>query len=293
MSSLQPGVNVITVTATDGSGNAAKDVVRVSYERGLPTISITSPTTAATYTTSSSNVALTGVASDDSGIARVAWSTDTGQVGTAIGTTAWSIPAITVSLGTTVVTVTAYDNSGNASSVTLSIVYADTSKPAVKVYMPTTAASMTTSAALLTLAGTATDNVGVTQVTWATDRGASGTAFGGASWSTPELTADHRDHGRHHHGPRRGREQWRGDLHGDVHGEGVFAAQGQPVCTCDDSVVERDQLGLRGRNHELDRIPIRQRDDLADRDASSEPGRRAVLVRGAGAELDVDAVHEE
>jgi hypothetical protein len=184
---LLPGVNVITVTAVDASGNASSDVARVSYERGLPSISLTSPTTAATYATSSSNVALTGVASDDSGVARVRWSTDKGQTGDAIGTTSWSIPAITVALGTTVVTVTAYDNSGNTASVTLAIVYADTSKPTVKIYTPTTAASFSTAKASVTVAGTALDNLGVTQVTWSTDRGANGTAFGTNSWSTPSI----------------------------------------------------------------------------------------------------------
>jgi hypothetical protein len=184
---LQPGVNVLTVTAVDASGNSSTDAVRIAYERGLPSLSLTSPTTAATYTTSSSSVALTGVASDDNGIARVRWSTDKGQVGDAIGTTAWSIPSVTVTYGTTVVTVTAYDNSGNTSSLTLSIVYADTTKPVVKIYTPTTAGSMTTSMSSVTVAGTATDNVGVTQVTWATDRGVTGAAFGAASWSTPSI----------------------------------------------------------------------------------------------------------
>jgi hypothetical protein len=178
---------VITVTAVDASGNKSSDVVRLSYERGVPKISLTSPTTAATYTTSSSSVSLTGVASDDTGISRVKWSTDKGQVGDAVGTTAWSIPAVTVALGTTNVTVTAYDNSGNTSSVTLAIVYTDSSKPVVKIYTPTTASSLTTSGASLTVAGTATDGVGVTEVTWATDRGASGSAFGIGSWSTPSL----------------------------------------------------------------------------------------------------------
>jgi predicted xylose isomerase-like sugar epimerase len=184
---LQPGVNVFTVTAMDAAGNSSTGAVRITLESGAPTISLTSPTTAATYTTSSSSVALTGVASDASGIARVKWSTDKGQVGDAIGTTSWSIPAVTVASGTTTVTVTAYDNSGSASSVTLSIVYADSSKPSVKIYMPTTASTLSTSASTLTIAGTATDNLGVTAVTWATNNGMGGAAFGTASWTTPSL----------------------------------------------------------------------------------------------------------
>ena len=184
---LQAGVNVLTVTAADAAGNTATAVTRITYDRGLPTMFLTSPTTAATYTTSSSDITLAGTAADDSGISRVTWSTDKGQMGDAVGTTAWTIPSITVPLGTTVVTVTAHDHSGNASSLSLSVVNVDTVKPAVKIYTPTTASAMTTAASTVTLAGTATDNVGVTQVTWATDRGATGTAFGTASWSTGSI----------------------------------------------------------------------------------------------------------
>jgi hypothetical protein len=186
---LQLGVNTITVTATDAAGNSATDVLRVTFEQGLPKIALTSPTQLSTYTTSSPNLALTGVASDNGGsITRVKWSTDKGQSGDAVGTTSWSIPVVSVPMGTTVVTVTAYDNTGNTASLALTVIYGDTSKPAVKIYTPTTAASLTTSSTSVTIAGTAIDNVGVTKVTWATDRGASGTAFGQASWSTPSIS---------------------------------------------------------------------------------------------------------
>ncbi|HET9266690.1 MAG TPA: Ig-like domain-containing protein, partial [Vicinamibacterales bacterium] len=185
---LQLGVNMITVTATDAAGNSASDVIRVTYELGLPKIALTSPTQLSTYATSSPNVALTGVASDNGGsITGVKWSTDKGQSGDAVGTTSWSIPLVTVPMGTTVVTVTAYDNAGNAASVKLSVVYGDTSKPTVKIYTPTTASSLTTFTSSVTIAGTALDNVGVTQVMWSTDRGATGTAFGIGSWSTPSI----------------------------------------------------------------------------------------------------------
>jgi hypothetical protein len=185
---LQLGVNTITVTATDAAGNSASDVIRVTYEAGLPKIALTSPTQLSTYTTSSPNVALTGVASDNGGsITRVRWSTDKGQSGDAVGTTSWSIPLLAVPMGTTVVTVTAYDNAGNTASVTLSLIYGDTSKPTVKIYTPTTASSLTTEASSVTIAGTALDNVRVTQVEWATDRGAIGATFGTGSWSTPSI----------------------------------------------------------------------------------------------------------
>jgi hypothetical protein len=184
---LQAGVNVITVTASDASGNTASAVTRVSYDRGVPRIALTSPTTAASYATSSSNVSLTGIASDDGSIVRVKWNTDKGQSGDAVGTTSWSVPSLTVGFGTTNVTVTAYDNAGNASSVTLGVAYADTSKPALKVYVPTTTTSYQTWAPGVTVAGTAVDNIGVVEVKWSTDKGVAGTAFGTSSWTTPAM----------------------------------------------------------------------------------------------------------
>ena len=96
---LQPGVNVITVTARDAA--ATRRPTWSHHLRAWPADDRAhEPDHVATYTTSSSTVALTGVASDDSGIARVTWSTDKGQVGDATGTTAWSIPAVTLQLGT-------------------------------------------------------------------------------------------------------------------------------------------------------------------------------------------------
>src|SRR5207253_1360408 len=44
-------------------------------------------------------------------------------------------------------------------------------------------ATYTTSSSPLTLGGTASDNIGVTQVTWANSRGGSGTATGTTSWT--------------------------------------------------------------------------------------------------------------
>ena len=184
---LQAGVNVITVTASDASGNTASAVTRVSYDRGVPRIALTSPTTAASYATSSSNVSLTGVASDDGSIVRVKWSTDKGQSGDAVGTTSWSVPSLTVGFGTTNVTVTAYDNAGNASSVSLGVTYGDTSKPNLKVYVPTTTSSYQTRAPGVTVAGTAVDNIGVVEVKWSTDKGVAGTAYGTSTWTTPAM----------------------------------------------------------------------------------------------------------
>jgi Domain of unknown function (DUF1929)/Bacterial Ig domain len=64
----------------------------------------------------------------------------------------------------------------------------DTTPPTVAITAPTTGATYTTTSPSVTLGGTAADNVGVTQVSWSSDRGGSGIASGTTSWSTGAVT---------------------------------------------------------------------------------------------------------
>jgi alpha-tubulin suppressor-like RCC1 family protein len=59
----------------------------------------------------------------------------------------------------------------------------DTIQPSVAITSPTSSSTHSTSNGSLNLAGSASDNVGVTQVTWGNDRGGSGTASGLNNWS--------------------------------------------------------------------------------------------------------------
>ena len=59
----------------------------------------------------------------------------------------------------------------------------DTTPPAVTITTPTSSATYSTSSSSLSIGGTASDAVGVTQVTWSNSRGGSGTASGTTSWS--------------------------------------------------------------------------------------------------------------
>jgi len=183
---LQPGVNVIAVTAVDASGNSSSDEIRITFDRGAPTVSITAPTSAATYTTAASTVTVAGVASDDEGIAQVTWTTDKGQSGVASGTTAWSIPSVNVD-ASTVLTVTATDKSGNSTRALLTLVRGDASAPVIKIYTPTTAPSYSTTASSVVLGGTASDDRGIAQVAWSNSAGGGGVAFGTTGWSTPSV----------------------------------------------------------------------------------------------------------
>jgi hypothetical protein len=90
--------------------------------------------------------------------------------------------------GANVLTVAAVDAGGarvsESFTVTRSTAAAprDTTPPSLTVLSPA-ATTLATSAAEITVSGTASDNVGVTAVTWSTNLGASGTAAGAASWT--------------------------------------------------------------------------------------------------------------
>jgi hypothetical protein len=59
----------------------------------------------------------------------------------------------------------------------------DTTPPTIGITLPTSGPTYTTSSSPLSIGGTASDNVGVTQVIWVNSAGGSGTAAGTTSWS--------------------------------------------------------------------------------------------------------------
>jgi hypothetical protein len=146
---------------------------------------ITSPTTASIYTNASNSINLGGTASDNLGIAKVTWSNNRGGSGTASGTTTWTASGVALQGGTNLITVTAYDTVSNTAQATLTVIYnpPDTTPPTVSITSPTSAATYLTNVSSINLGGTASDNVGVTQVTWSNNRGGSGTASGTVNWS--------------------------------------------------------------------------------------------------------------
>src|SRR5262249_58363815 len=63
----------------------------------------------------------------------------------------------------------------------------DTAAPSGPIPSPTTSPTFTASGSTLTLGGTASDNVGVTQVTWTNSQGGSGIATGTTAWTTGSI----------------------------------------------------------------------------------------------------------
>src|SRR2546422_562474 len=179
---LQPGANVLTITAQDAAGNSATATVTVTFDATLPTVAITSPTSLPTYSTSTSPLTLAGKASDNVGVTQVTWANSRGGRGTASGTTNWTASGIVLQPGANVLTITAQDAAGNSATATVTFTL-DATPPTVSITAPSSLPTYTTSTSSLTLGGTAADNVGVTLVTWANSLGGSGTATGTTSWT--------------------------------------------------------------------------------------------------------------
>src|SRR5207249_7704443 len=179
---LQSGANVLTVTAKDAVGNTRTASMTVTLDASLPTVAITTPTSGSTYSTPTSSLALGGTASDNVGVTQVIWANSRGGSGTATGTTSWTASGIVLQSGANVLTVTAKDAVGNTRTASMTVTL-DASLPTIAITTPTSGSTYSTPTSSLALGGTASDNVGVTQVTWANSRGGSGTATGTTSWT--------------------------------------------------------------------------------------------------------------
>ena len=87
------------------------------------------------------------------------------------------------------VAITAYDTALNESekSDEESGIPPDTQNPTVTITSPTSSPTYSTGSSTISIAGSSSDNVGVTQVTWTNNRGGSGSASGTSSWSVSSI----------------------------------------------------------------------------------------------------------
>ena len=148
-----------------------------------PFVTITTPTTLATYESPATPLLLGGVAWDDVGVVTVSWSNvDTGGSGVASGTSTWTA-SIPLGSGENGITITASDAAGRDATDSIAVTL-DTIPPTVSLREPTTAPTFTTRSTPILLAGIANDDRGVRAVTWSNGAtGGSGAASGASSWS--------------------------------------------------------------------------------------------------------------
>src|SRR5207249_2889492 len=148
-----------------------------------PTVTITSPTSASTYSTTSSPLTLGGTASDNNAVTQVTWVNSGGGSGTATGSTSWTASVPIHHRENEVRTSAEQAAAGNTATASLTVTGVGAMPPTVTITSPTSSSIYSTTSSSLTLGGTAADNVGVTQVTWVNSAGGSGTATGSTSWT--------------------------------------------------------------------------------------------------------------
>ena len=121
------GSTTVTVTATDALHRTASKAITftraaaASQDTVPPVMSLTVPASVTVQTTATT-IAVAGTASDNVAVARVTWQASGTNSGTATGTTAWSVAAIPLLVGTNTVVIRAYDAAGNSSWRSLSVV---------------------------------------------------------------------------------------------------------------------------------------------------------------------------
>ena len=101
----------------------ATQFAALGYQPDPPVLKITNPTTASTYTTSSSSIVLRGSASSAVGVSNVTWTNSNGGSGTCSGTLAWSTGSIPLQVGTNLITIKATDTFSRSTSVKISVTY--------------------------------------------------------------------------------------------------------------------------------------------------------------------------
>ena len=152
------GADTISVVAT-GSGAGAADSTP-------PSVTITSPTSASTFTATTPSLTLQGTASDNVGVTQVTWANSRGGNGVASGTGSWTAAGIALQLGSNTLTVTARDAAGNASTAMLNVTFSDTVPPTAVITAP---ASGATVSGTINVTASAADNVGVAGVQFKLD----------------------------------------------------------------------------------------------------------------------------
>jgi len=153
-----------------------------------PSLAINGPTANATYTTANSSLTLSGTVSDNTGVTELYWQNDRGGNGTINISSNWSYPGVGLQSGVNNITVIAKDAATNTSRQNLEVTYQvnDTQRPTVQITSPNNTGSYNTDLNRISIAGTSSDNYGVTEVRWQSNNG-SGTAIGTNPWIVNDI----------------------------------------------------------------------------------------------------------
>jgi hypothetical protein len=182
----------------------------------VPSVPLTMTMNAPVSSTTAASVNLGGRVSGGKGTIAVTWSTVQGTSGTAqVGGGTWTVTSLPLATGSNTITVTATDGvtlvsqsaaimrtqatTGGTSTTTptpaptpttpTSPTSASNTPPPSLTILSPSSTSVSTSAASMVFSGTASDNAGVTSVTWSTNTGGAGTASGVGTTRTTQWSA--------------------------------------------------------------------------------------------------------
>ena len=183
------GSHTVAARARDAAGNTATSSVTVTVSNSVPdttppSVSITSPVDGSTV---SATVSVAASASDNVGVSKVEFYVDGALKGT--DTTSpygYSWDTTAAGNGSHTLTAKAYDAAGNtaSASATVTVSNADTTPPTVSLTNPANGATV---AGTVSVAASASDNVGVAKVEFYVDgalKGTDTTSPYGYSWDT-------------------------------------------------------------------------------------------------------------
>src|SRR2546428_6896593 len=121
-----PATATTNVSFTADGDTLSRIVTGIGVDATPPTLTVTSPTSNPTFSTSTTPLTLGGTASDNVGVTQVTWTNSAGGNGTATGTTSWTASGIVLQPGSNVLTVTARDAAGNTATDTLTVTFTPT-----------------------------------------------------------------------------------------------------------------------------------------------------------------------
>lgn len=155
-------------------------------------LAITAPETQ--YVTSAVTLTLAGTLSGGTAPLSLSWSSDQGPSGTAAAAGLWRIPGVPLAVGRNLISVVAVDARLQQAAQSVAVTReaapaqptADTVAPWLAIQSPA-GTSVLVSSAVITVRGSARDNVGVAEVTWSLSSGRSGVARGTTSWVIADL----------------------------------------------------------------------------------------------------------
>lgn len=177
------GTYTVRVTVFDGVLSAVSTFTWtiVAPDGTAPSISITSPTSSSSYSTSSGSLSIGGSASDNVSVSQVTWVNNRGGTGTASGRTSWTASVGLVS-GTNVITVTALDTAGNQASDVVTVTYSQPTGPLAVTSLTANRSTPQPAGTGITFTATVSGGVAPQQYKWWVYDGA--TWFVTRNWST-------------------------------------------------------------------------------------------------------------